>query len=130
MGDLHQPLHAGFRDDRGGNEVDVEYRGETFDLHEFWDSVLAQERYADSGRSLQVAPGIPPWRPEQVAAWTDESQALARSAAYPPDFIDGMEIDDAFADRSWDLSLAQWRTAAGRLAAILDVVLAPAAPDR
>jgi hypothetical protein len=127
VADLHQPLHAGFRDDRGGNQVYVDYRGETYDLHEFWDGALAQERYAGSG-PLSAAPDIPAWRPEQVAAWTDESHALAETVAYPPDFVDGMEIDDDFADRSWALSLAQWQTAAGRLAAILDVVLAPTAP--
>jgi hypothetical protein len=129
VADLHQPLHAGFRDDRGGNQVDVKYRGETWDLHEFWDGVLARERYRDSGQSLQAAGDIPAWRPEQVATWTDESHALAETVAYPPDFVDGMEIDDGFADRSWALSLTQWRTAAGRLAAILDVVLAPTAPE-
>jgi hypothetical protein len=40
------------------------------------------------------------------------------------------EIDDAFADRSWALVQSQWRKGARRLAAILDVVLAPDEPGR
>ena len=35
-GDLHQPLHAGFADDRGGNNVDVFYNGEETNLLPIW----------------------------------------------------------------------------------------------
>ena len=132
VGDLHQPLHAGFRDDRGGNRVAVRYRGHPYNLHEFWDHVLVEERWSSSppspepsARSTQAsAPG--PWTPADVIAWTEESHALTLAAAYPP----GPEIDDAFADRSWALVQSQWRKGARRLAAILDAVLAPDEPGR
>jgi hypothetical protein len=133
VGDLHQPLHAGFRDDRGGNRVKVRYRGRTDDLHEFWDSMLADERLvgglAEALALVRVAREPAPWQPGDVVAWTEESHELAATAAYPPGFTDGMEIDAAFADRSWLLTQAQWRTAAHRLAAILDTVLLPATRD-
>lgn len=127
VGDLHQPLHAGVRDDRGGNLVNVRYRGETYNLHEFWDEVLAAERCdaecrAAAARAVPAAE-IPRWGPADVAAWTGESHALAFSLAYPPGFTSGMEIDDGFADRSWSLTREQWRSAAARLAAILNAVL-------
>ena len=125
VGDVHQPLHAGFRDDRGGNRVDIEYRGERSNLHRFWDSMLAAERLSETGRQAAVVddsvigPASGSWRPADVVAWTEESHALAATRAYPPERV----IDEAFADASWDLIRRQWELAAGRLAAILNSVL-------
>ena len=36
--DLHQPLHVGLAEDRGGNTVNLEFRGEDTNLHRFWDT--------------------------------------------------------------------------------------------
>lgn len=125
VGDVHQPLHAGFRDDRGGNRVDIEYRGERSNLHRFWDSMLAAERLSETGRQAAVVddsvigPASGSWRPADVVAWTEESHALAATRAYPPERV----IDEAFADASWELIRRQWELAAGRLAAILNSVL-------
>ena len=126
VADLHQPLHAGFRDDRGGNGVDIEYGGERSNLHRFWDSMLAQQRLAEldhgglpiDGAVRETLPGT--WDSEEVVAWTEESHALAAARAYPP----GPIVDAAFADASWALIQQQWLKAAARLARILDAVLA------
>ena len=40
VGDLHQPLHAGERGDRGGNDVKVTFNGHSTNLHAAWDSGL------------------------------------------------------------------------------------------
>ncbi|MGY6631969.1 MAG: S1/P1 nuclease [Wenzhouxiangella sp.] len=37
IGDLHQPLHAGFAEDRGGNNAVILHRGEVSNLHRYWD---------------------------------------------------------------------------------------------
>jgi len=39
MGDLHQPLHVGF-EDRGGNDVKLEWFGRKTNLHVVWDEHL------------------------------------------------------------------------------------------
>ena len=125
VADLHQPLHAGFRDDRGGNTGMVEYRGEEMNLHRFWDSGLVRTRLDDERAMVDwlAASGATvasqAWEPQLVVAWTDESHALAATAAYP----DGREIDEAFADRSWSVTVGQWERAAGRLAQVLNAVL-------
>lgn len=36
--DIHQPLHVGLEADRGGNSIDIQFRGEASNLHRFWDS--------------------------------------------------------------------------------------------
>ena len=38
IGDLHQPLHVGGKDDSGGNAVRVQWFGQNSNLHRVWDS--------------------------------------------------------------------------------------------
>tara|TARA_R100001369_G_scaffold92561_1_gene138353 strand:- start:14932 stop:15714 length:783 start_codon:yes stop_codon:yes gene_type:complete len=38
LGDLHQPLHAGRGEDKGGNDIQVRWFGEGTNLHRVWDS--------------------------------------------------------------------------------------------
>lgn len=40
MGDLHQPLHVGYRSDKGGNSVNLKWFGEKTNLHRVWDEHL------------------------------------------------------------------------------------------
>jgi hypothetical protein len=42
IGDIHQPLHAGFAEDRGGNSVDVRINGRKTNLHSLWDTALVE----------------------------------------------------------------------------------------
>lgn len=40
VGDLHQPLHVGRAEDRGGNDVKGEFFGDSTNAHRIWDSGL------------------------------------------------------------------------------------------
>ncbi|NLN24518.1 MAG: S1/P1 nuclease [Bacteroidetes bacterium] len=40
MGDLHQPLHIGQAEDRGGNRIQVRWFGQNSNLHTVWDSKM------------------------------------------------------------------------------------------
>lgn len=42
LGDLHQPLHVGRREDQGGNRIQVEWFGEEETLHRVWDEDLVE----------------------------------------------------------------------------------------
>lgn len=42
VGDIHQPLHAGFAEDRGGNSVDVRFNGRKVNLHSLWDTAFVE----------------------------------------------------------------------------------------
>ncbi|WP_202967492.1 S1/P1 nuclease [Caenimonas sp. SL110] len=48
VADLHQPLHAGFADDRGGNMYQVQFMGRGTNLHAVWDTGLLR------GEGLEV----------------------------------------------------------------------------
>lgn len=40
VGDLHQPLHVGRGDDRGGNDIQVTFFNQNTNLHRVWDSQI------------------------------------------------------------------------------------------
>lgn len=69
-GDLHQPLHVGDRDDRGGNDARVAWFGAQSNLHRIWDSDMIDHTrlsYTELAQSLDT-----PSR-EQIAAWQNSS---------------------------------------------------------
>lgn len=51
VADVHQPLHAGFADDRGGNQFQVQAYGHGTNLHALWDSGLVRGP-GDDGEGL------------------------------------------------------------------------------
>jgi hypothetical protein len=124
-GDLHQPMHAGFADDRGGNDYELDFKGEKINLHGFWDAELIYQNAADMQSLVQLlstteSPGTGAnWSMEMVNDWTNDSHELAEHSAYPPNG----NIDEAFLRKSWELAQQQIRLAASRLALIINTVL-------
>jgi len=43
VGDIHQPLHVGYAEDLGGNEVQVVFFGRSTNLHSVWDSAIIDQ---------------------------------------------------------------------------------------
>jgi hypothetical protein len=96
VGDLHQPLHAGQNEDHEGNDVQVEFIGETIDpyslqpwnLHAVWDSGILEVRDGDAHR---YANRLNTWLKSQpegafqegsVVDWAMESHDIARDHVY------------------------------------------------
>lgn len=58
VGDLHQPLHIGQREDKGGNTIQVQWFGEGTNLHSVWDTKMIEAwnmgylELADNAKSL------------------------------------------------------------------------------
>lgn len=42
MGDIHQPYHVGYHDDRGGNDIKVSWFNKPTNMHTVWDSYLIE----------------------------------------------------------------------------------------
>ena len=40
VGDIHQPLHVGKGEDRGGNDIKVKWFGKDTNLHRVWDTEM------------------------------------------------------------------------------------------
>jgi len=43
IGDLHQPLHCGYKADKGGNDIDVTYINKATNLHKVWDTEIIED---------------------------------------------------------------------------------------
>lgn len=87
MGDLHQPLHAGDRHDKGGNDMKADYGYRTnTNLHSIWDGLLADRAISTPvGGPMGILAEVPPSeRPamEQgsVEDWSRESWQVAHDA--------------------------------------------------
>ena len=127
VGDVHQPLHAGDRPDKGGNDFQVSYKGKGTNLHSVWDSLILRERglgpalYAST---LLQRPPLPhdPTRSSQTPAldWALEScRIVANGPLYPSKHV----IDDAYLDAQRPLAEQRLRQAGSRLAAMLNYAL-------
>lgn len=69
VGDLHQPLHNGKGDDRGGNAVRVMFKDKPTNLHTVWDEDLIEDEvlsYTEKSRWLDRR-----ITPQMVTDWSD-----------------------------------------------------------
>ena len=123
VGDVHQPLHAGFARDRGGNDFQLQFRGEGSNLHRVWDSGLLRaaggaepdlvERLRRDG--TRVALGTP-------VAWAEASCRVALREGFYPD-RPGRTLGEPYV-RAWMPTVdAQLGAAGWRLAEVLNDAL-------
>ncbi len=82
LGDIHQPLHAGLREDRGGNWYEVNYQGKDVSLHKFWDHHLVKRLQLDWSEVNQL--NIPHMKVELAKPhiWAQESHQIAVNTVY------------------------------------------------
>ncbi|HEX9736797.1 MAG TPA: S1/P1 nuclease [Thermoanaerobaculia bacterium] len=128
VGDVHQPLHAGYLDDKGGNEILVRWPGAGADvnLHAVWDYwIVRRAGLAGSRATAELAAGIGAedaarWQDSDVEGWTDESYRLAVEEAY--DLPAGRELGGAYYERALPVVRRQLRKAAVRLAYLLNAI--------
>jgi hypothetical protein len=78
VGDIHQPLHVGCCDDRGGNNVKVKWFRNDTNLHSVWDSGLIDDTrlsYTEIGLALgePSKDELKNWQKASVREWASES---------------------------------------------------------
>lgn len=145
VGDIHQPLHAATRHDRGGNLVEVAFFGQrdnapygTINLHTIWDIHMVRRLIAQRGgeRAIVSAP-LDATEKGKLAAgtladWIGESNRLAAKFVYsviPQKFSctgkirEVIEIGDAYYTLAAPFIESQIRKAGVRLARILNETL-------
>jgi len=125
VADVHQPLHAGYRDDRGGNTVQLRFLMQASNLHALWDrglldrldldntalaaAALAQPAVSDVGSSAG----------ELAISMAEES---CRIVAQPGFYPQG-DPSEAYAARMTPVVLRRLAAAGARLASILNQAL-------
>ena len=133
--DVHQPLHVGRAEDRGGNTIDVRYGAKTSNLHRFWDTDVIELAGLSVPRYVRKLTATDAWRRAQSAppeldpaVWAAESLA-ARPRVYGfrrsgPGGV--ATLDDAYLARAQALIEERLALAGARLAATLnDALCAP-----
>lgn len=124
IGDLHQPLHVGRGDDKGGNDVQVRWMKQGSNLHRVWDSGLIDLQdlsYTELAASLdpvsQAQRAL--WQSGSVAQWAEENLAY-RARIYPVEA--GAELGYAYSYANWPLVREQLLKGGVRLAGMLNAI--------
>lgn len=86
VGDIHQPLHAGDRSDRGGNDLKTTYGVMPgYNLHSVWDGLLADRAISATPVIVRTFSPAEKTAVEQgnVRSWSEENWAVSKEIAYP-----------------------------------------------
>jgi nuclease S1 len=135
VADLHQPLHAGDKRDRGGNDVPVEFLGETmspfsrtpWNLHAVWDSGILEREVTDVHEHaarlnawLRLQPAGA-YESGSVADWAVESHGVAKASVYT--FPPSRQLGEDYYHASVPVLNEQLAKAGVRLATLLNKAL-------
>mgnify|MGYP003624449393 CR=1 FL=1 len=123
IGDLHQPMHIGRLEDKGGNDIQLQWFGKGTNLHRVWDSNMID----DYGMSFtEIADNLPELDKTQqkeiqkgdVFDWVEESQELAN------ELYDSVEVGEkigyAYSYKYWGMVETQLQKGGLRLAKVLN----------
>ena len=134
VADIHQPLHAGHADDRGGNLVPLALRMAATNLHALWDwglLALESDDAAVWGMRVAALANTPPpdgagdahnaseaeWDGALWAQLAEEGCRLVAEAGFVPATV---QVDDAYVQRYTPVAARQLALAARRLAGLLN----------
>ncbi len=125
IGDLHQPLHVGNGEDRGGNDVKVTFFGEETNLHRLWDEnmldrqLLSYTEYSEWLRRKITTDQAREWLTPDPLVWIGESAAI-RDTIYP----DGDELSYGYVFTSLPIAERRLAQAGVRMAAYFNALFA------
>jgi hypothetical protein len=128
VGDVHQPLHAGDRHDRGGHTVAVLLDGKRSDLHKLWDGLPTRffgpwhgREAADALDRKIGARDRAGWDRGTPADWANECFVIARDDIYAKlPVTEPFAPDDAALAAERPVVEQQLEKAGSRLAWLLD----------
>lgn len=130
IGDMHQPLHAGERHDKGGNDVHVTFEGHSLNLHAAWDGRLIEAWFKqDPGAEAKLRAGAAEDERAALAAgtlddWIWESVAASRDHVYAPlDRCQCLTLDQAYLEQAIPVLRVQLLRAGERLGRVLNEAL-------
>jgi hypothetical protein len=128
-GDLHQPLHVGYGDDKGGNSLQVTVLGRSTNLHHVWDTDLIEAKQITADDCLKLASALTVEQRNEiekvdVIQWMNESRSLL-PAIY--DFRD-RQISKDYINKNAPLVVMQLVKGGLRLASVLNGCFAKKQP--
>jgi hypothetical protein len=120
IGDLHQPLHVGYGEDKGGNTVQVSFFGRGSNLHKMWDSEIIEYK----ALTLEEVLKMNDFEPSELSAlksinvlsWVTDSRNHLKSVYG----FNNNKIDDRYVDANYPIVKMQILKAGLRLASVLE----------
>ncbi|MGV8960977.1 MAG: S1/P1 nuclease [Stenotrophomonas sp.] len=144
VGDIYQPMHAGYAHDKGGNDFQVQFNGRGSNLHSLWDSGMFYPLGLDDDAYLQRLLTLNPqqirpsflrrllgMQPENInlardaALWAEGS---CRVAIAPGTYPATHTLDAGYSDIYRPIAEDRVRVAGDRLAALLNQLLGDTQP--
>lgn len=122
IGDIHQPLHAGFGDDRGGNSYQLQAFMRGSNLHAVWDTGLIKALQQENDaivRGLLIRPIQNPLAGFSAAGAAEESCRIVSKPGFYPDRL----VTPEYVQSYTPVMLYQLALAGARLAQVLNLAL-------
>ncbi len=126
IGDLHQPMHLGLLDDRGGNDFDVQWNYKDSNLHRVWDTQMI-ESYGMSYSELSdnaeflTKTEIKELQKGTILDWIAETHAL--TVQVYGSAKKGENLRGRYSYKYLNIARAQLQKAGIRLAVVLNDIL-------
>ncbi len=123
MGDLHQPMHVGRVEDKGGNTIQLQWFRAGTNLHRLWDSNLIDGfnmTYTELAKNRKVVSKgqIKEWEKGTIADWLAETHKLTPKVY--ESVVVGQNLSYEYAYEHMDLVRNQLQKAGIRLAKVLN----------
>ncbi len=123
VGDLHQPLHVGREEDRGGNDIKVQWQSKNSNLHKVWDSQIIEAynmSYSELANNADFLTKneIKQLQRGSVIDWVNTTQNLAKTIYN--DVEDGENLGYGYSYKYLDVARSQLQIAGIRLAKVLN----------
>lgn len=127
IGDMHQPLHFGLKEDRGANDFKVKWFNQPTNMHSVWDTKMI-ESYNMSYSELTKS--LPEWSKAEVKTiqtgtlldWVEENRELTRKVYKSADA--GENLSYRYMYDWFGVVQTQMKKAGIRLAVILNDIYA------
>ena len=94
VADVHQPLHAGYADDRGGNRHQLQAFGRGTNVHALWDSGLIENMGLTTAKLATKLTGASAIDLDMARAAEESCRIVGTDGFYP-----GRRLDDGYMAR-------------------------------
>ena len=123
MGDLHQPMHIGREEDKGGNDIQLQWFGRGSNLHKLWDADMINDygmSYTELAGSLPVLSTreVRKIQEGNVLDWVEETHQIA-NLLYDSVSV-GEKLGYSYSYKYWGIVEQQLQRGGLRLAKVLN----------
>ena len=123
VGDLHQLLHIGREEDRGGNDIKVQWQFKDTNLHRVWDSQMLDSygmSYSELAKNAEflTKEEVKFLQQGSVVDWVNDTQNLAKTVYASVEQGDNLRYEYSY--KYLDISRTQLQIAGIRLAKVLN----------